>query len=599
MGKNKRKAKTAKAAEPCEPLPSRANFSKLLAAGLLAIAGVAGTVAWRIYSSQPASVNVAKPTFSHDVAPLIWRRCATCHHVGGVGPFALLSYADIAKRAEQIVKVTQSRYMPPWLPARGYGEFDGDRSLSDDEILMLKNWVAQGMAEGGAAPAAPQFNDDWNLGKPDMVVQPERVFTLPAEGRDVYRNFAVRVPIPEDKFVKGIEFHPGSSRIHHAFIYVDPTPASRKREAKETDPGWPGMGTLPASAESPSGQFIHWQPGKIARMHEDTAWKLAKGTDLVLQLHMQPGGKPEIIQPSVALYFTDKPGTIHPTIALLRAVDMDIPAGEKAYTVQSAYTVPVDVNILALLPHVHYLGKDLRAFATLPSGAREWLLWIKDWDFNWQGEYTFKRPVLLPKGSRIEMAYTFDNSAENSRNPNRPPQRVRYGLQSTNEMAELWLLMLPRNDADTQVLKQDRAKANMTDAIAKNKAVLRTTPNDAHAHLQLGKIYLAQGQPEAESHLRSAVRLDESNSDTHYYLAYLLQDRIQDRRVLMECLNEYKKAVQFDRENYQALNGLGLTLLQAGAAREAEAALREAVRLHPNDPVLEGNLELARKALGR
>jgi hypothetical protein len=598
MGKKLNRKKRAKLTPILVPAAPRLRWRAYLFAIGLPCLSVLSAGIWYLYSLHATTLNFKNPTFAHDIAPLIYSRCSGCHHENGSAPFALMSYADVSKRAAQIVKVTQTRYMPPWLPEHGYGDFDGERYLSDDEIAMLKNWAAQGLDEGDPTrqPAPPHFNNDWQLGKPDMVVQVPHAYTLPAEGPDMYRNFVVPVPIPEDKFVKGIEFHAGSSRIHHAFIYIDPTPASRRREGKEPEPGWPGMGTLPHSAESPSTQFLDWQPGKIARIHEDTAWKLSKGTDIVLQLHMQPGGKPEPVQPSVALYFTDRPGTVHPMIALLRSADMDIPPGEKAYPVHANYTLPVDVNILGLLPHVHYLGKDLRAFATLPDGSRQWLLWIKNWDFNWQGEYTYKQPVFLPKGSRVEMEYTFDNSAENPRNPTHPPKQVRYGLQSTDEMAELWLLMLPRDEREAPILLQDRVKANMADSIAKNNALLRTNPSDGYAHLQLGKVYMAEGKnAPAEAHLRSAVQFDGENSETHYYLAYLLQDRIAERTILNECIAEYRRAIQLDRENYQALNGLGLTFLQAGMLQEAEACLIEALRVHPNDPLLEGNLLLVRK----
>ena len=175
------------------------------------------------------------------------------------------------------------------------------------------------------------------------------------------------------------------------------------------------------------------------------SWELRPNTDLVLQLHLHPSGKPEQVQPSVGFYFTGEPPTNTPFRLNLNPLTLDIPAGASDYSVEDNYRLPVDVELLGVLPHAHYLAKRMEGYAVLPDGSRHDLLLIKDWDFNWQGDYRYAHPVHLPKGTTLAMRFAYDNSSKNVRNPNHPPRRVRYGLQTTDEMAELWFQVLPRN----------------------------------------------------------------------------------------------------------------------------------------------------------
>src|SRR5438094_28628 len=239
-------------------------------------------------------------SFSRAVAPIVFQKCAGCHRPGQSAPFALLTYQEVYKHARQIAEVTQRRYMPPWLPEPGYGEFAFDRRLSVDQIETIQQWVADGAIEGDPTdlPPQPQFPERWQLGWPDLVLTLPQAHTLPAEGKDVYRNFVVPIPVPTLKYVKGVEFLPGNARVvHHAFIDVDETGQSRRLAERENPPGFDGM-ELPDSAVMPGGQLLGWQPGKAAYFSpRGLSWVLRPNTDLVLQLHMHPSGKPEILQP--------------------------------------------------------------------------------------------------------------------------------------------------------------------------------------------------------------------------------------------------------------------------------------------------------------
>ena len=333
------------------------------------------------FAGRPARgpVETAMPgaqvTFNHDIAPIVFRSCATCHRPGEAAPFSLLNYSDVKKHARQIVDVTQSRAMPPWLPEPQKLKFADELRLSDAEINLIRNWVEQGEVEGEAAdlPPAPKFVEGWRLGKPDLILTANKPLTLPPSGTDTYWNFIFPVPIEETRWVKAVEIRPGDKRyVHHANILVDRAGSSRQRE---TEPG-AGFGGMEIRIESqvfdPDSHLLFWKPGTIPYVEpEGMALRLDKGTDLILNTHLQPSGKPEIIQPSIGLYFTSHPATKLPMLLQLENdAKLDIPAGQKDFLVTDEFTLPIDVELLAIYPHAHYLGKDIQAFATLPDGTK-------------------------------------------------------------------------------------------------------------------------------------------------------------------------------------------------------------------------------------
>ena len=272
----------------------------------------------------------------------------------------------------------------------------------------------RGLLEGNPAdvPPPPRWSGGWQLGEPDLVVTlPE--YTLPADGADVFRNFVVAVPGATARYVRGLEFRPGSRAVHHANIRVDPTPASRRLDGADPAPGYEG--TILRSADYPDGHFLGWTPGQATPLaSSDLAWRLDAGSDLVVQLHLQPTGKPEPLRPSIGLYFTAEAPTRTPTIVRLGRQDLDIPAGAAAHHIVDAYVLPVDAEIRAIQPHAHYRARRSAAWATLPGGGRRPLILIRNWDFNWQDQYRYATPFWVPAGTKLEMEYVFDNSDANS-----------------------------------------------------------------------------------------------------------------------------------------------------------------------------------------
>jgi hypothetical protein len=393
------------------------------------------------------------PTFARDIAPILYRQCISCHRSGEVAPFPLVSYADAAKRAPLIAQVTASRYMPPWKPAPGHGDFEGARSLTQAEIDTIGRWARDGAPRGNAADLPPvPATRQTRLAHPDLVLQMPKPFPVPVDGPDLYRCFVIPLGLSADRYVDAIEFRPGNSKVvHHALFFVDRSGVARK---KETEPGG-GYECFGAPGFLPGAGLGGWSPGSPPiRMPGGVSTLLNRKSDLVLQVHFHPTGKPETEQATIAFSFTDRPPSRRLMDIPLNSRLIDIPPGEKAYRVTDHFTLPVDVDVIGIIPHAHYICKEMKGVAHLPDGSTRWLILIRDWDFNWQEYYRYRQPIRLPEGTRLEMEFIYDNSADNPHNPSHPPQRVRWGPDSTDEMAGLHVQVLAARESDAPELGQ-------------------------------------------------------------------------------------------------------------------------------------------------
>ena len=532
-------------------------------------------------------------TFNRDIAPLAFENCAPCHRPGGAGPFHLLGYADVRRRANQIVTVTQSRYMPPWQPEPGYGEFIGERRLNVDQIGMLAQWVAEGAIEGNPAdlPKVPEWPTGWHLGQPDLVLTMPRPYTLAADGPDVFRMFVIPVPLASNRFVRALELRPGNPRVvHHAVGLVDTTLRSRQLDEEDPIPGFEGMRST-EFARAPDGHFLGWTPGKVpTESAEGRTWQLKRRADLVLELHMMPSGKPELIQPSVGLYFSDEAPTRTSFIIGLGSRTIDIPPGEKEYWIEDSLVLPVAVQVLGVYPHAHYLGKQMRAIAQLPDGSRRWLVHIKEWDFNWQDEYLYPEPISLPRGTRLTMQYSYDNSADNLRNPHNPPQRVVYGPNSSEEMGDLWLQVLTQDRNDFLTLQTDYRVKERERFIAGYRHALQIGPENAQTHDHLGQVLQAQGEIEAAvRHYRQALKIRPAYAETHSNLATALLQQGQTE----EAIGHYGRALKIKPDLLEAHYNLGGALLAMGRISQAIATLQRAIQIEPEFARAHNNLGIA------
>lgn len=388
-------------------------------------------------AAEPVPASTASPstvTFSRDLAPVLFAKCANCHHAGSIGPFPLLSYTDARDRGRQLAAVVHDRVMPPWMPAAGWGEFAADRSLSAAERQLFADWVAGGMIEGDPAdlPPLPTFREGWQLGTPDLILTMREPFSVPAEGRDVYHHFVFPLDLKRETYLRGIEVIPGNRRVaHHAVGILDTTGKARKRAKRHGGESYPGND----AGFVPSGFTPGYAPGAEPRFFADgEAITLKPGTDLVLQMHYSPSGKPETDLTQIGLYFSETPPKRNVGILLLGSVEIDIPPGDDQYRRRDSYRVPCDYEVGSIWAHMHLIGREVKVWAELPDRTRKNLLWIPRWDFNWQDTYPYAERFVLPKDTVIHAEFWWDNSADNPRNPHDPPERVLNGEQSSNEM---------------------------------------------------------------------------------------------------------------------------------------------------------------------
>jgi tetratricopeptide (TPR) repeat protein len=565
----------------------------------LALAIIVGFVVASNDSTRLANPQVLSPpapatvTFNRDVAPIVYKQCSSCHHPGEAVPFQLMSYKDFKKRSKQLVEVIESRFMPPWMPdSNDDVKFQDERRLTNHEIATIRAWVEQGALEGDEKDRhePPAFNEGWPLGKPDLVVRMPKPYVVPAEGGDIYRNFVVPIGLPEGKWVSGIAMRPGGKRVvHHAFLFLDVTGETAElRDEAELEVGYAGMD--PGSGVgSPAGQFVSWQPGKQDSMGPaGSPWWMPRRSDLVLQMHIRPSGKEENIQGEIGLYFTDQPAEIEPSIIMLRSVAIDIPPGVKDHVIESSYVLPVEVDVTSVLPHAHYLCRKLDAWATLPNGRRQQILSIKDWNFDWQGDYRFIEPIQLPRGSQFSMRYIYDNSEENARNPNHPPKRVTFGLNSSDEMGELWLQVVTHNKADKHALDDDyRRTYAVPDAIATARAVLRDEPTNPNRMVTLGATLLVADEvDEAVELFNDALAIHPQDAKARYHLGVAFANR-NDLGLAVE---QWKEALRIDPKYYRAHNSLANWYRRLGNLAKSQEHLIAAIKANENHILSRVNL---------
>ncbi|MFO1021805.1 MAG: redoxin domain-containing protein [Planctomycetales bacterium] len=381
--------------------------------------------------------EAAKVTYTRDIAPILNAHCVECHRPGEVAPFSLMSYQDAAKRAQGLSRVTERKLMPPWRAEEHYGHFMDERRLTEKQIALISSWAKTGAVEGDAAdlPTPPQFTSGWRLGEPDLVVEVEAPFTVPADGPDIFQHFAIPSHVLKNEMIVGLEFRPGNPAVvHHALVFLDTSGRARARDAETPEPGWKTSGSIDVGITSMLGV---WTPGMTPRFFpQDVGIPMDKGADVVIQLHLHPTGKVETDRSKVALYFAKKPvaKVMSRNPLLMGSVALEIPPGEKRYKASTKVTLPTGITLTSIFPHMHLIGKEMKATAFLPDGKEQPLMWIKDWNFYWQDSYVYKDPLHLPEGTRIEVVAYYDNSKENPFNPQSPPKTVLFGNDTTNEM---------------------------------------------------------------------------------------------------------------------------------------------------------------------
>lgn len=453
--------------------------------------------AWVIGSSHETVAD--EVTFANDVAKIVHSKCASCHRPGQSGPFPLLTFEDVSSRADTIQAVINEGYMPPWKPVNTNLHYENERQLTKSESALLNQWVDAGSPQGDASqtPPLPRFPTDWQLGEPDMVIEMEGEFPIPADGPDLYRSFLFKLMLPEDKWVKAFEVKPQArGALHHGVFFLDQNGNARRADGKDGKAGISGMGFLFDRSQTTerSGLFNR---GRFGRSNQnaslgdsfnsglggyvpgttptllpgDLAKYIPAGSDIIMQTHFHPSGKPEVEHAKLALYFAEKPpqrrlAGIQLPPAFGRFAGIDVPAGESHFEIEDSFRLNVDVEAVAVFGHAHYICSEMEMTAEFPDGEKMTLIKIDDWDLDWQDNYQFDRPIGLPAGTVIHSRIAYDNSGNNPENPFHPPQRIKWGRESTDEMGSLTLTVVPKQVADQNAL-QERVQSHRRESLQK------------------------------------------------------------------------------------------------------------------------------------
>lgn len=390
-----------------------------------------------------ARVAAAHPrvTFTRDVAPILQEKCQSCHRPGEIGPFSLLTYEEASAWAELVKDYTRRRVMPPWKPADGFGEFKDMRRLTDAQVRTIAEWVDEGAPRGDPKDMPPprKFTNGWALGTPDMVLDAGEPYELAADGRDVYRNFVLPYVPDRERWVSGLEVRPDQRAVvHHVIVYIDPQAKSPALDAADPGPGFTSTGGGPGFF--PADFLGGWAPGNTPRIAPPgLAARIPAHARLVLQVHYHKNGRVLKDRTRIGIHFARGPVQQRVRALPLLNLRLAVPPGEERHEVTASMKLPMDLTAYSIIPHMHLLGREIKATATLPDGTVKPLVWITDWDFNWQETYLFKEPLKLPKGTRLDLVAYYDNSTGNPNNPNNPPKLVTWGEQTTDEMCLAFL----------------------------------------------------------------------------------------------------------------------------------------------------------------
>jgi mono/diheme cytochrome c family protein len=369
-------------------------------------------------------VKSSIPTFTKDVAPILYKSCAECHRPSGIAPMSLIEYKEVRPWAKSIRERVVDRTMPPWFADPKHGEFANDPSLTQAEIDTIRAWVDAGSPKGDDKdiPQSPKFVEGWTIGNPDVVLSMREEASIPAEGVVPYRYYMIPTNFTEDKWVQAIEIKPGDRRVVHHVIAMHTSSATSGTGKGVARSG--GLGGI-----TPNKTGIVYPPG--------TARLLRKGSNIILQMHYTTIGEATKDRTSVGLVFAREAPKRVLGGGNVMNLGFVIPPGAPNHEVRASRTFQEDTYLIAMMPHMHVRGKDFTYIVTYPDGRSETILHVPKYDFDWQLTYELKEPLLLPRGTKLECVAHFDNSTRNKFNPD-PTREVRWGEQTWEEMMIGW-----------------------------------------------------------------------------------------------------------------------------------------------------------------
>ena len=497
-----------------------------------------------------SSALAQTPSWSTDIASIVYSKCTPCHRTGEIAPFTLESYEDAVNVSGSIKHAVQSREMPPWPPASGHGTFMGNRSLSDQEIATIAAWVDGGAPSGdlSQAPKPPTFPTGSQLGTPDLVLEMQETWQVQGNNKDVYRYFVLPTNLPADRFISAIEFRPGNAKVvHHVLYYLDTTGTARAKDGADPMPGYSGFGD-PGFESAAS--FLGWVPGAQMRFYPpEIGARFHKNSDLVIQVHYAPSDEPQTDRSHVNIFFHKNPVTrlvqefsLNP-LNLLPGQNFVIPANTtKNFTTR--FTVPLDVSLVGVAPHMHLLGKNARAYAVTPQEDTINLVKINDWDFHWQGGYAYRNPVRIPRGSTLYYTAEYDNTINNLENPNSPPKTVRWGESTTDEMLLCYFHWIPYLPGDETLSMETSTPTSVSEGVENLSPHISVYPNPTAERVNIsielsapaqywlvivdasGNVVRTESQPREMTSGLNVISVDTRSLSSGAYMVRLLRDNI-------------------------------------------------------------------------
>jgi hypothetical protein len=365
------------------------------------------------------AMAASAPTYTKDVAPILYNRCLECHRPGEAGPMAFRTYSETRPWAKAIKTAVLAHQMPPWFADTTVDHFKNDRHLTDQEIATLTQWVDGGAPEGKASdlPKMPDFTEGWTIGKPDLVLT-NKEFPIPADGVVQYQYMTIDPGFKVDTWVQSAEVRPSQrSQVHHILVFVQE-----------------GGKRAPRGGEQFSDMLIGYAPGVPSlTWDDDTGFLVKAGSTFLLQVHYTTNGKAAVDKSVIGLKIRKDVPKFRAISGSATQFQLNIPPGESNYESHASYTFREDTTVVDLTPHMHLRGKAYKYVLTYPDGRSEVLLNVPHYDFNWQLAYILAEPRQVPAGSRMDVTAWYDNSANNKYNPD-PTQMVHWGDQTFQEM---------------------------------------------------------------------------------------------------------------------------------------------------------------------
>ena len=400
-------------------------------------------------------------TYSEHIASIIYDNCTSCHRPGEIAPFALTNYEEVSAWGATIQYVTEIKYMPPWKPDPDYSNFVGERRLSDEDIQLIADWVEAGTPQGNPdlEPPLPNFTEGSQLGEPDLVLEMAEDYHIAGNNIDDYRVFVLPTGLTDDKEIAAIEFRAGNTKaVHHALLAYETLGAAAAMDAESPEYGYEAFGGFGVATQ---GNFTGYTPGISNIFYPEGIGKtLPAGADILIQVHYAPLPSDETDRSSLNIFFKDEADPISREVERLPFTPLDLDGGffsffippNEVKTFHGTKQITEDISLISIYPHCHYLGQGWEIYAVTPTDDTINIISIPEWDFNWQGEYTLERMKKIPSGSIIHAYSTYDNTTNNPFNPNNPPELVRWGEGTGDEMFLSGLSYVPYLAGDEDIV---------------------------------------------------------------------------------------------------------------------------------------------------